>query len=84
MTVFQRKETKNESSPQKTALCFRFIPTKYSSHEIRNVKDQSLGLFPPKAGIRDRFSVAAIPDLLCAVLDVAFDHKSLEKCVDRA
>lgn len=49
---------------------------------IRNIKDQSLGLFPAEARIRDGFAVHTAADLLTAVFDIALDHEALHEVSD--
>ena len=43
---------------------------------------QSLGILPAQAGIRDGFAVYMIVDSLAAFLDIAFDHDAFYQTAD--
>ena len=52
------------------------------SKHIRQVEDKSLALFPAEAGIGDGLAVDPAVYLLASVLDIAFDHQSLDHAAD--
>ena len=55
----------------------RLSPVPFLLQHICDVVNKSLGLFPTNAGVGNRFTVdRIITDLLCAVLNVALDHKT--------
>ena len=47
-----------------------------------DIVNESFRLCPTEAGVSDGLTVYAFTDLLCAVLDVAFDHEALDELVD--
>ena len=52
------------------------------SQKISDVKHKSFGLFPAEAGVCDGLAVAALVNLLSAVLDIALDHETLYHALD--
>ena len=49
---------------------------------FRQVKQQSFRLFPAQAGVGNRFAIDAVMHALSTVLDIAFNHQTLDDSVD--
>ena len=54
----------------------------FSLELICDLEDEFFGFFPAEAGVGDRLSVDVLAYFLRAVLDIAFDHETLDELLD--